>query len=159
MVEKTLGKIPAVTIAQMIKLRQKPEPLFLSGDFFETLLETLRPQKAEESSAVMILCGGWPTPTNIIRIIPTKCPKVLKLKIEFSKKFWDRGDFLKGIGNFYMRNNLKSIYSTGPCLCDLPCIPYEAYIDSDDLQISEEQLKSELLTIPSIGNVEVTDVD
>ncbi|UCG02696.1 MAG: hypothetical protein JSW11_01640 [Candidatus Heimdallarchaeota archaeon] len=147
MVEKTLVKNPAITIAQMIKLEPKPEPLFLSGDF----LETLRPPNAEKSSAVMILAHS----TKIIRIIPTKSPKVLKVKIEF----YNGTLFLRELGIVLNRNNIKTLYSTTICFHDPPCGPYETYIDSGDLQISEDQLKSELLTIPSIGNVEVTDVD
>ncbi|MFX0210737.1 MAG: hypothetical protein ACFFDT_32460 [Candidatus Hodarchaeota archaeon] len=154
MVEKTLGKNPAVTIAQMINLGQKPEPLFLSGDFLETFLrsETLRPQNPENS--VMMILNPC---TKVIQIIPTKSSKILKLKIEFSKKF--SKDFLPNLWMVYKRNKIKTLYNTGLCFCIPPCYPYETYIDSDDLQISEDQLKSELLTIPSIGNVEVTDVD
>ncbi|MFW9906138.1 MAG: hypothetical protein ACFFFH_17595 [Candidatus Thorarchaeota archaeon] len=140
--------MPAVTIAQLIKLEQKPEPLFLSGDF----LETFRPDNAEKSSAVMILTPS----TKIIRIIPTKSSMVKKLVIEYYTR---KRDFLQEIGIVFMRSNIKTLYSTGICFHDPPCGPFETYIDSDDLQISEDQLKSELLAMPSIVTVEITNVN
>lgn len=139
-----------MTIAQMIKLEPKPEPFLLSGDF----LETLRPQNAEESSAVMILAPS----TKIIRIIPTKSSMVKKLVIEYYTR---KRDFLQELGIVFRRNNIKILYGTGICAHDPPCndiMPLEWYIDSNDLLISEDQLKSELLAIPSIVTVEITNV-
>ena len=151
MVEKTLVKNPAVTIAHMIKLEPKPEPFFLSGDF----LETFRPKNAEESSAVMILAPS----TKIIRIIPTKSSMVKKLVIEYYTR--KRG-FLQEIGIVFGRNNIKTLYSTGICTHDPPCndiMQFEGYIDSNDLPISEDQVKSELLAMPSIVTAEITNVN
>ena len=42
---------------------------------------------------------------------------------------------------------------------DPPCGPVVGYMDSGDILISKDQLKSELLTMPSIFNVEITNVD
>lgn len=143
--------MPAVTIAQMIRLEPKPEPLFLSDEF----LETLRPKNVEESSAVMILAPS----TKTIRIIPTKSSMVKKLVIEYYTR---KRDFLQEIGIVFMRNKIKTLYSTGICFHDPPCndiMPFEGYIDSNDLLISEDQLKSELLAIPSIATVEITNVN
>ena len=151
MAEKSLIKKPAVTVAQMIKLEQKPEPFFLSGNF----LETFRPKNAEKYSAVMILAPS----TKIIRIIPTKSSMVKKLVIEYYTR--KRG-FLQELGIVFGRNNIKTLYSTGICIHDPPCndiMPFEGYIDSNDLPISEDQLKSELLAMPSIVTVEIINVN
>lgn len=143
-VEKALVKNPAVTIAQMIKLE---EPFFLSDDF----LETFRPKNAEESSAIMIL----DTSTKIIRIIPTKSSTVIKLYFEYSIR--SHPQLLQELGDVFTRNKVKTIYSTGVCLAhEPPCRPYVGYIDSTDFSISEDQLKSELLALPNVRNVELT---
>lgn len=159
MVEKVPGKTPPVTIEKIITLKKK-NPVFIPTGIIENLKFTDR----EEQWAVMIgfhscreLPPLWPFVESCfcIRILPTKSPKVLKLKIEF----YSSNDFLEELGDVFRRNNIKTIYSTGICMHDPPCGPIEMYIDSDDLPISEEQLKSELQAVPSIVNVEITNVD
>ena len=147
--EKVLiKKITAVTIAQMIKLK-KSNPIFLSTEF----IENLKPKETAKVWAVMILAPS----TKIIRIIPTKSPMVIKVLVEYSKS---EPDLLQELGVVFMRNKLKTIYSTGICMMhDPPCKPYEVYIDSGDIPISKDQLNSELLAMTNVTNVEITNVD
>ena len=146
LVEKVLiKKITAVTIAQMIKLK-KSNPIFLSTEF----IENLKPKETAKVWAVMILAPS----TKIIRIIPTKSPMVKKVLVEYSQS---DPDMLQELGVVFMRNKLKTIYNTGICMMhDPPCKPYEGYIESCDLKISDYQLKQELLKIKYVRNVEIT---
>ena len=133
----------AVTIAKIIQL-QESKPIYLPADF----LETIRPK--EESSAVMILAPS----TKIIRIIPTKSPKVVKLAIEIGEL---SPDFLQELGVVFMRGKIRTLYSTGLCFTQDNCT-YEAYLDSSDLTISQEQLRDELTEIKSVSKVEFTTI-
>ncbi|MFX0181457.1 MAG: hypothetical protein ACFE95_00135 [Candidatus Hodarchaeota archaeon] len=155
MVEKVQRKNPPVTIARMIKLKRKKQPTCIPPEFFENF----KPEDTKKRWAIMILAPA----TKIIRIIPTKSSKVLKLKIEYSNT-----DFLAELGEYFIKNSIKMIYSTGICprmdvsQCPYgmwtPC-PFYMYVDSFDLPISEDQLKSELCAKSSINNVEIAEVD
>lgn len=149
MVEGIPLNTPTVSMAHMIKTK-KDNPIFIPSKF----VEKLKIEGKEEEWAVMICTS--PCTTKTIRIISTKSPKVLQL--HFSKIKFSAGEFLENIGSIFKRNNLKSIYSTGLCFCDPPC-GWECYIDFSELLLTKEQLKSELLAVPSIGNVEITNVD
>ncbi len=135
----------AVTIAKMIQL-QESKPISLPADF----LETLRPKDVEESSAVMILAPS----TKIIRIIPTKSPEVIKLAIEIGEL---SPDFLQELGVVFMRGKIRTLYSTGLCFTQDSCT-YEAYLDSSDLTISQEQLRDELTEIKGVSKAEFTTI-
>ena len=135
----------AVTIAKMIQI-QESKPISLPADF----LETIRPKDVEESSAVMILAPS----TKIIRIIPTKSPEVIKLTIEISEL---SPDFLQELGVIFMRGKIRTLYSTGLCFTEDSCT-YEAYLDSSDLIISQEQLRDELTEIKSVSKVDITTI-
>ncbi len=151
MVEGIPLNTPTVTMAHMIKIKQD-NPIFIPSKF----VEKLKSKDMEEEWAVMIFFS--PCTTKIIRAIPTKSSMVKKLAIEY----YTRKLFLHDLGIVFNRNNIKTLYSTGICIHDPPCndiMPYEGYIDTNDLPISEDQLKSELLAMPSIVTVEVTDVD
>ena len=133
----------AVTIAKMIQI-QESKPISLPADF----LDTIRPKDVEESSAVMILSPS----TKIIRIIPTKSPEVVKVAIEIGEL---SPDFLQELGVVFMRNKIKTLYSTGLCFTQDSCT-YEGYMDSSDLTISQEQLRDELAKIKGVSKVEFT---
>ena len=135
----------AVTIAKIIQL-QESKPIYFPADF----LDTIRPKDVEESSAVMILAPS----TKIIRIIPTKSPEVIKLTIEISEL---SPDFLQELGVIFMRGKIRTLYSTGLCFTEDSCT-YEAYLDSSDLIISQEQLRDELTEIKSVSKVEFTTI-
>ncbi len=134
-----------VTIAKMIQI-QESKPISLPADF----LDILRPKDVEESSAVMILAPS----TKIIRIIPTKSPEVVKIAIEIGEL---SPDFLQGLGVVFMRGKIKTLYSTGLCFTQDSCT-YEAYLDSSELTISQEQLRNELTEIKSVAKVEFTTI-
>ena len=133
----------AITIAKMIQI-QESKPISLPADF----LETIRPKDVEESSAVMILAPS----TKIIRIIPTKSPKVVKLAIEIGEL---SPDFLQELGVVFMRGKIRTLYSTGLCFTQDSCT-YEGYMDSSDLTISQEQLRDELAEIKGVRKVDIT---
>ena len=133
----------AVTIAKMIQL-QESKTISLPADFFEKI----RPK--EESSAVMILAPS----TKIIRIIPSKSPEVVKLTIEISEL---TPDFLQELGVVFMRGKIRTLYSTGLCFTQDSCT-YEAYLDSSDLTISQEQLRDELTEIKGVSKAEFTTI-
>ncbi len=133
----------AVTIAKIIQL-QESKPISFPADF----LEAIRPK--EESNAVMILAPS----TKIIRIIPTKSPEIVKLTIEISEL---SPDFLQELGVVFMRGKIRTLYSTGLCFTQDSCT-YEAYLDSSDLTISQEQLRDELTEIKGVSKVEFTTI-
>ena len=132
-----------VTIAKMIQL-EKSKTITLPADF----LETIRPKDVDESSAVMILAPS----TKIIRIIPTKSNEVVKVAIEIGEL---SPDFLQELGVVFMRNKIKTLYSTGLCFTQESCT-YEGYLDSSDLNITQDRLQEELSEIKGVSKVEIT---
>jgi hypothetical protein len=130
----------SVTIAKMISLNESA-PISLPADF----LETLKP-KDGASSAVMILAPS----TKIIRIIPSKSDKVIKVSIEIGEL---SPDFLQELGVVFMRSKIKTLYSTGLCFTQETCL-YEGYVDKSDLkEVTEDNLKTELQNIKGVSKV------
>ena len=130
----------SVTIARMISLEES-SPIELPMDF----LETLKP-KDGSSTAVMILAPS----TKIIRIIPSKSDTVVKVSIEIGEL---SPDFLQELGVVFMRSKIKTLYSTGLCFTQETCL-YEGYIDkSDFVEITEEDLRTELSNIKGVSKV------
>ncbi len=135
-----------VTIAKMVSLEES-KPIELP----ETFLEMLRPKDADGSPhAVMILAPS----TKIIRIIPTKSPKVIKVAIEIGEL---SPDFLQELGIVFMKSKIKTLYSTGLCFTQESCV-YEGYIDSQDVTISYEELKNQLEEIKGVSKVQITEL-
>ncbi|MFQ5976568.1 MAG: hypothetical protein ACE5OZ_00380 [Candidatus Heimdallarchaeota archaeon] len=130
-----------VTIAKMVSLAHD-QAIALPSDF----LDSLRP-KDDGSHAVMILAPS----TKIIRIIPTKSPEVLKVAIEIGEL---SPDFLQELGVVFMRSKIKTLYSTGLCFTQDTCV-YEGYIDVSDVNLPEDQLKSELSSIKGVSKVNI----
>ncbi|MFX1514785.1 MAG: hypothetical protein ACFFC6_00610 [Promethearchaeota archaeon] len=147
MVEGIPLNTPTVSLVHMIKIT-KDNPIFIPSKF----VENLRLKDKEEEWAVMIFTS--PCTSKIIRVISTKSPMVIKVFIEWSQT---GPDTLHELGVVYMRNNIKTLYSTSICFCGhIPPHLYEGYIDSCDLPISEDQLKSELLALPNATKVRLT---
>jgi len=143
--------VEKVTIARMIKLNKK-KPILIPPEF----VENLKPEDSETRWAVIILapsCGSW-----TIRTIPTTSPTVIKVSIEWSQF---EPETLQELGEVFMRNNIKTLYSTGICFHHEPPCPYEGYMNSDfdsDLTISQEQLKDELAEIKGAHEVEIISI-
>ncbi|MHA1989490.1 MAG: hypothetical protein ACW981_05260, partial [Candidatus Hodarchaeales archaeon] len=98
------------------------------------------------SSAVMILAPS----TKIIRIIPSKSDKVIKVSIEIGEL---SPDFLQELGVVFMRSKIKTLYSTGLCFTQETCL-YEGYVDKSDLkEVTEDNLKTELQNIKGVSSV------
>jgi len=160
LVEKVPGKKPADTIARVIKLNKKV-PILIPTEFIEILkpdeMRKFTRLKKLKRWAVMILtptCGSW-----ITRTIPTKSPMVIKVSIEWSQI---EPETFQEFGEVFMRNKIKTLYSTSLCMCGrIPPHPYEGYIDCDfdsDLMISQEQLKDELAEIKGAHKVEIISI-
>ena len=133
--------LSTVTIAKMISLAQS-QMIPLPPDFLDSLLT-----KGDESHAIMILMPS----TNIIRIIPTKSPKTLKVVIEVCEL---SATFLQELSIVFMHSKLKTLYSTGLCFTHDTCM-YEAYIDVHDLSLPVDQLKIELANINGVSMVNI----
>ena len=131
----------SVTIAKMVSL-DETKPIQLPTEF----LNTLRPADGG-SHAVMILAPS----TKIIRIIPAKSDTVVKVSIEIGEL---SPDFLQELGVVFMRSKIKTLYSTGLCFTQETCV-YEGYIDSVDINLSDDKLKSELKNIKGVSKVNV----
>ena len=56
-----------------------------------------------------------------------------------------------------MRSKIKTLYNTGLCFTQDSCT-YEAYLDSSDLTISQEQLRDELTEIKVVSKVDITTI-
>ncbi len=131
----------SVTIARMVSLEEN-KPIELPNDF----LDTLRPK--ESTNAVMILAPS----TKIIRIIPTKSTTVVKVAIQIGEL---SPDFLQELGVVFMRNKIKTLYSTGLCFTQDAC-SYEGYIDTADMSLEEEALREELMSIRGVSRVDIS---
>ena len=134
--------IQKITMAEMIKL-EPTKKIELSNDFLDAL-------KFETSNyAVIILTPN----TKIIRIIPINANKVYKIGIDISTL---TPDFLREIGNLFIKLGLKALYSTGLCFLQEKCV-FEGYIDSTETdKIKLKNLKEKLLAIKGITGVNVS---
>jgi hypothetical protein len=135
-------EIPKITIAKMIKLEPK-KSVQLTNEF----LEALKPQAG--NYAVIILTPN----TKIIRIIPTSTNKVYKIAIDIGKL---TPDFLRRIGNLFLKLGVKALYSTGLCFMEEKCV-FDGYIDSEEFdKIDVKNLKIEIMAVEGITGLDIT---
>ena len=139
---KKQDEIAKITIAELLKLEPK-QSVKLSKEFIEAL-------KPEASNyAIIILTPN----TKIIRIIPTSSNKVYKVAIDIGRL---TPDFLRKIGNLFLKLGLKALYSTGLCFVEDKCV-FDGYIDSMEFKTIEiEKLKKEILSVEGITNVDIS---
>ena len=122
--------IPKITIAKMLKL----EPM-KSVQLTDEFLAALKPEAG--NYAVIILTPN----TKIIRIIPTT------------------PDFLRRIGNLFLKLGVKALYSTGLCFMEEKCV-FDGYIDSEEFEkIDVENLKTEIMSIEGITGLDITTLE
>ncbi|NPE07035.1 MAG: hypothetical protein GNW80_02030 [Asgard group archaeon] len=141
MVKKS-KQIPKITIAKMHKL-EPMKSLQLTDEF----LDALKPEAG--NYAVIILTPN----TKIIRIIPTTTNKVYKVAIDIGKL---TPDFLRRIGNLFLKLGVKALYSTGLCFMEEKCV-FDGYIDSEEFKkIDVENLKTEILAIEGITGLDIS---
>jgi hypothetical protein len=129
----------AVTIAKMIQLYE-PEPIFLPSEFLDSISTT-----SDGEYAIMILVPS----SKILQIIPTKNPEVIKLTIEISDL---SPDFLQRLAMIFMKNKVKTHYSSGLCFTQDNCF-YEGYFDLSVLAIPQEQLRDEIKVLKGVNKV------
>ncbi|MGC9778638.1 MAG: hypothetical protein HZR80_05295 [Candidatus Heimdallarchaeota archaeon] len=139
---KKQDEIAKITIAELLKLEPK-QSVKLSKEFIEAL-------KPEASNyAIIILTPN----TKIIRIIPTSSNKVYKVAIDIGRL---TPDFLRKIGNLFLKLGLKALYSTGLCFVEDKCV-FDGYIDSMEFETIEiEELKKEILSVEGITSVDIS---
>ena len=139
---KKSKEIPKITIAKMLKL-EPMKSVQLTNEF----LDALKPKAG--NYAVIILTPN----TKIIRIIPTTANKVYKVAIDIGKL---TPDFLRRIGNLFLKLGVKALYSTGLCFMEEKCV-FDGYIDSDEFEkIDIENLRAEILSIEGITGLEIS---
>lgn len=139
---KLKSEIQNITIANILNLKED-ESISLTNEF----LEALKPEKSQY--AIIILTPN----TKIIRIIPTKTDTVYKIAIDIGQL---TSDFLKRIGNLFLRVGLKSLYSTGLCFVEDKCV-FDGYVDSSEFdKISIDDLKKEILSVDGIRGVDIS---
>ncbi len=139
---KKSKEIPKITIAKMLKL-EPMKSVQLTNDF----LDALKPKAG--NYAVIILTPN----TKIIRIIPTTTNKVHKVAIDIGKL---TPDFLRRIGNLFLKLGVKALYSTGLCFMEEKCV-FDGYIDSNEFEkIDVENLKAEILAIEGITGLDIS---
>jgi hypothetical protein len=143
-VEKNQPKKSAITIARMIKLKKNPSTIVLPTEF----IENLKSEDKEKRWAVMI----FEPLTKIIRTIPTKSSTVIKLYIELIEDLTPK--FLEELGEILEKYDINTLYSYWVCSC--PEHPYVVYVDSTDSASSNDRLKSELIALPTVANVKMT---
>lgn len=142
-------RLPAVTIAKMINWK-KPESIHLPPAFIEKLV-----QESDEKWAVVILHSE----TGTIRVIPTPSPKVVKLTILGPSSHNGAQCFLEPLKVTLHRIKVQSLY--GFCRYCRPHINtrfrcmYEGYLNFTDLDISQDQFKTELMKITGIKTVDI----
>ncbi|MBD3189798.1 MAG: hypothetical protein GF308_04100 [Candidatus Heimdallarchaeota archaeon] len=135
--------IQNITIAKLLQL--VPEE---SIQFSEDFLQALKPKK-DYQYAIIILTPN----TKIVRIIPTETNQVYKISINIGQL---SPDFLRSIGNLFLRLGLQSLYSTGLCFVEEKCV-FEGYIDSNQFKgIDLNELKKEILDLEGITAVEIS---
>ncbi len=119
------------------------ESVQLANEF----LDALKPKAG--NYAVIILTPN----TKIIRIIPTTTNKVYKVAIDIGKL---TPDFLRRIGNLFLKLGVKALYSTGLCFMEEKCV-FDGYIDSEEFdKIDVENLKAEILAIEGITGLDIS---
>jgi len=134
--------IPKITIAKMLKLEPN-KSVQLTNEF----LEALKPEAG--NYAVIILTPN----TKIIRIIPTSTNKVYKIAIDIGKL---TPDFLRRIGNLFLKLGVKALYSTGLCFMEEKCV-FDGYIDSEEFEkINIEKLKTEIMSVEGITGLDIS---
>lgn len=135
--------IKEITIAKLLQLIPGE-----SIQFSEDFLHALKP-KADYQYAIIILTPN----TKIVRIIPTETNQVYKISINIGQL---SPDFLRSIGNLFLRLGLQSLYSTGLCFVEEKCV-FEGYIDSNQFKgIDLNELKKEILDLEGITAVEIS---
>ncbi|MBK5112501.1 MAG: hypothetical protein KGD59_01455 [Candidatus Heimdallarchaeota archaeon] len=135
-------KISKITIAKMLKL-EPMKSVQLTSEF----LEALKPEAG--NYAVIILTPN----TKIIRIIPTSTNKAYKIAIDIGKL---TPDFLRRIGNLFLKLGVKALYSTGLCFMEEKCV-FDGYIDSEEFdKIDVENLKAEIMAVEGITGLDIT---
>ncbi|RLI69293.1 MAG: hypothetical protein DRP02_10930 [Candidatus Gerdarchaeota archaeon] len=134
--------IPQITIAEVLKLDHE-KSVELPSSFQEAL------QAVVEEYAVVILT----TNNKIIRIIPTSSNKVYKLAVDIGQL---SSDFLRQIGNLFLKLGLKALYSTGICFVEEKCV-FDGYIEATEFKkINIEDLKKELSSIEGVSGITIT---
>ena len=90
---------------------------------------------------------------KIIRIIPTSSNKVYKLSVDIGQL---SSDFLRQIGNLFLKLGLKALYSTGICFVEEKCV-FDGYIEATEFKkINIEDLKKELSSIEGVSGITIT---
>ncbi|MHA1630946.1 MAG: hypothetical protein ACTSXO_02865 [Candidatus Heimdallarchaeota archaeon] len=134
--------IPQITIAEVLKLDHE-KSVELPSSFQEALHAVV------EEYAVVILT----TNNKIIRIIPTSSNKVYKLAVDIGQL---SSDFLRQIGNLFLKLGLKALYSTGICFVEEKCV-FDGYIEATEFKkINIEDLKKELSSIEGVSGITIT---
>ncbi len=134
--------IPQITIAEVLKLDHE-KSIELPSSFQEAL------QAVVGEYAVVILT----TNNKIIRIIPTSSNKVYKLSVDIGQL---SSDFLRQIGNLFLKLGLKALYSTGICFVEEKCV-FDGYIEATEFKkINIEDLKKELSSIEGVSGITIT---
>ncbi|NHJ31845.1 MAG: hypothetical protein FK732_03185 [Asgard group archaeon] len=142
---KKSKEIPKITIAKMLKLELK-KSVSLSNEF----LDALKPEAG--NYAVIILTPN----TKIIRIIPTSTNKVYKIAIDIGRL---TPDFLRRIGNLFLKLGVKALYSTGLCFMEEKCV-FDGYIDSEEFErIDVEELKAEIMSVEGITGLDISTLE
>jgi len=135
------SSIPKITIAEVLKL--EPEQSLKLPHSFQ---EALQPLAGEY--AVIILTSR----NKIIRLIPTTSGKIYKIGIDIENL---SSDFLKEIGNLFLKLGLKALYSTGICFIEKKCV-FEGYIEATEFKkINVDQLKKELSAIKGVSEITI----
>ncbi|MFX1513659.1 MAG: hypothetical protein ACFFCQ_13835 [Promethearchaeota archaeon] len=92
--------------------------------------------------------------TGIIRILPTKSSKAIKIYLEIG----DLGtNFLDELGNIYESLKIQALFSTGLCFEEDRCM-YEAFIDPINLTVTREELQEALEGLEGITAVELIEI-
>jgi len=142
---KKKSKIPSITVAEVLRI-VPDKAIKLSKE----LLGALKPEAG--NYAVIILTPN----TKIIRIIPTSTNKVYKIGIDIGRL---TPDFLRKIGNLFLKMGLKALYSTGLCFVEEKCV-FDGYIDAEEFEkIDVELLKKEVMAVEGITGIKVTTLE
>ena len=149
----SIAKKTAPTLARMIKLKKNdPCAIVLPNEF----IESYGFQNKGIKWAVMILSPH----TLTVRIIAVKGSTIVKVTVDYIKK--DVYETIHELEGIFIRNNMKTIYTSGFCISEAhktPCHPFEAYFDPCDSPFDKDQLKSEMSEKPGVVNVEIANID
>jgi hypothetical protein len=116
------------------------KPITLPKDFQKHL------RKGKYSNLLMIL----EKPLNRIVTRPVNHNEVLRIGMDIGQL---SPDFLIDLGVVFMRNKIKTEYSTGLMFTSDFC-GWEGYVNASDLTIPQQQLKDELEEIRGVSEVE-----